>query len=141
MRAATPYKRPTSSISYILSANSLSSADIVILDDSKSFVEVLSDFLKSRGIKKIDTYCSPNDFLQNLSRYSTETKIVTDNSFDNGVKGDDLVKQLFKKGFRSFCVLSGLVNKELRSTYPDGTVFIEKGHSDCIDKLISWCKK
>ncbi len=115
-----------------------SSAAVVLLDDSLSFVDALSTFLKSRGVKKVDTYCRPVDLLKNLSEYSVNTKIFMDNDFKCGISGEDLAKQLTTQGFKNLHILSGSPTKDLRSKYPKKTKFIEKGAETFMDDLICY---
>ena len=118
---------------------SFAKAKVVVLDDEKHLADLFSDILKDHGLA-VDTYYNPRNFLKNLSRYDVNTKIITDNSFGNGMTGDVLAKQLSEKGFKNLCVFTGLVNQEMMAKYPTGTNFIVKGSNDSTKYILRWCK-
>ncbi len=109
MIVATPYKQLISAIPYTLSANSLLSADVVILNDSKLLVDTL---------------------------YSINTKIFMDNDFKSDISGENLARELVAQGFNNIYILSRSHIKDLRSKYPEIVKFIEKGSETFMDDLI-----
>ncbi|MDR0555736.1 MAG: PAS domain-containing protein [Holosporaceae bacterium] len=117
----------------------LEKVNVVVLDNEKFFANFISDILRSNGLV-VDTYYDPQSLMENLSKYSVDTKIITDNCFEGGVSGCVLAHQLFEKGFKNLCVFTGLIQENMYFKYPEGTKFIEKGDNDSEMRVFSWCK-
>lgn len=113
--------------------------NVILIDDNKSYANTMSDFLRSTGLV-VDTYYDPKNLMINLSKYNVNTKIITDNCFDGGMDGDALVHQLWDRGFRNVCVLTGYDRKKVALKYPLGTDFVLKGEEGSLDYILSWCK-
>jgi hypothetical protein len=54
-----------------------------------------------------DTYTNPDDFLNNLSKYLKDTKIITDYKLNNLFNGFDLAEKLHGLGYTKLYVMSG----------------------------------
>jgi PAS domain S-box-containing protein len=119
---------------------SFEKVDVIMLDDEKFFVNLLSDVLRSSGLV-VDIYYDPRTLKENLSKYSCETRIIIDNWFDGKEDGDVLANLLSEKGFKNLCVLTGLVLDSMCLKYPDGTKFISKGSDNCEAQILDWCKR
>ena len=87
--------------------------DLVIIDDSASFVESVMTYLKEINSTQdrpyqIDHYTDPNTFLENLSRYPKDTKISLDNDFGvSALNGLQLAQKLYEQGYTKLYLLSG----------------------------------
>jgi FixJ family two-component response regulator len=62
--------------------------------------------LERRGLKA-DAYNSAANFLNNLYKYSKDTKIITDHELKQGGNGFDLLKKLHEQGYSKLYLLSG----------------------------------
>lgn len=97
------------SIKYeVLDQNNLKKVDLVLVDDDQNFAEsmMISVFLNLA----VDHYADPRHFLQNVSKYSKDTKICLDNNFaTGGLHGLDIAEQLHEQGYTRLYILSGEV--------------------------------
>ena len=63
-------------------------AKVVFIDYKRYLADLFNDTLRNNGLE-VDTYYNPKKFIESLSRYDVNTKIITDNSFDDiGMTGD-----------------------------------------------------
>ena len=80
--------------------------DIVLVDDDESLLDNMVNYIFQD--KVVDQYLKPEDLLQNLHRYSKDTKIYLDNSYNNsGLNGISVAEALDEKGFNRLYLLSG----------------------------------
>lgn len=106
--------------------------DLVIVDDDKGYVENLATFVLFD--KTIAFFEHPQNFLDNLSNYSKDTKIFLDNNFDSKViSGIELAKHLHEQGYKRLYLLSGQVFRE--KELPPYLMAIRKDDLDAIKKL------
>ena len=91
--------------------------DFVIVDDDENFINSL--LLSIFSTKEVDKYTNPEDFLKNLFKYSLGTKFFIDNNYSNSnLKGLEIAKQVYQKGYKNIYVLSGHVsNSEQVASY------------------------
>lgn len=84
---------------------------MVFVDDEKNFTKNLVGQHYSHLV--IDTYSDPFDFLENVTKYSLDTKLILDNYYymDNNevydIDGLTLAKTLHKMGYKRLFLLSG----------------------------------
>jgi FixJ family two-component response regulator len=82
--------------------------DVIIVDNNPSFSSGLPPFFKSKNLSA-DIYTNPEDFLDNLYKYSKNTMIIIDS--DYGLKYDmngfDLAKILDELGYIKLYIMSG----------------------------------
>jgi|GEM_PF-376420 len=102
----------------------LSNVDLVIIDDNRAFLSSFAHLLTMRG-KVVDTYCHPQRFLENVSRYAKDTKICMDNDLGCRITGIQLAKQLYEAGFTRLYLLSGWDFE--KGEVPDYLTVIVKG--------------
>lgn len=87
------------------------SVDVVLVEDDEHLSDNMVNYVFSD--KVVDQYRNPEDLLENLHRYSKDTKIYLDQNYDNSwLKGMDLAKELHEKGYKRLYVLSGEVFNE-----------------------------
>jgi PAS domain S-box-containing protein len=80
--------------------------DVIIVDDDENYVNTLILFAFSD--KKIAKYHDPFLFLNEISKYPTDTKICLDNNFKNSnLKGIDIAQKLNARGYTRLYLLSG----------------------------------
>lgn len=106
-------------------------ADIVIVDDDQSFIRNLIMFAFSE--QNVDEYYDPQKFLDNLDKYSKNTKICLDNNFGHGMRGIDVAKCLHDQGFTQIYMLSG--ENFNRAEVPSYLTLIMKDDLDAIKKI------
>jgi PAS domain S-box-containing protein len=107
-------------------------ADVVIVDDDKGFADALAAFAFCN--KQVDRYYNPEHFLQNISKYSKETKILLDNNYQNSkLMGWNIAQQLHELGYTSLYLLSGEVFDQ--DNMPTYLTVIRKDDIDRIQKL------
>ncbi|MGL4858221.1 MAG: hypothetical protein ACRC5A_00485 [Enterobacteriaceae bacterium] len=97
--------------------------DAVVVDDDKSFVDVLEKYIFAGCT--IDKYQDPHHFLENINHYPKQTKIYLDNYFQGEtISGIDMARKLHSKGHSHLYLLSGggLTQEEL----PDYLTFLSK---------------
>jgi signal transduction histidine kinase len=79
--------------------------DAVLIDDNKVFLDCLSLCYFDR---EIDVYDDPRRFLECISQYDKNTKIIIDYNFNNyPEKGTQVADQLHRLGFARLYLLSG----------------------------------
>jgi hypothetical protein len=87
------------------SESDLKQVQAVFVDDDLGLLNSFTFFVLD---KKIDTYHDPQHFLDNVSRYSKDTKIMLDYHFDNSNKnGIQIAQQLHALGFTQLYLFSG----------------------------------
>jgi len=107
----------------------LKTADLIIVDDDKTFVQSLALFVF--GDKAVDQYYDPDSLLKNIAQYSKDTPIFLDNNYSNStMKGMEIAKQLHEQGYTRLYILSGEVFKQ--SEIPNYVTVIRK---DDIDRI------
>lgn len=112
----------------------LKKVDLVIIDDDEIFSDSAALFFASKAIS-VDVYHDPQSFLDNLSRYSKEIKICTDNGFGgNYITGIQLIKKLKDFGYNKLYLLSG-TDFDKRQV-PDYVTPIMKGDIQLLDELL-----
>ncbi len=81
-------------------------ANVVIVDDDKTFARNLALFIFDDYT--VDQYHSPESFLKNMQQYSYDTKIYLDNNYNNSLlKGLDIAEKLHAEGFKRLYLLTG----------------------------------
>ncbi len=99
------------------SKNSKSFAvDLVFIDDDTLFLSTVKSIFEARG-KVVDTYFSPQRFLNNLSQYSRNTKIFMDYNFQHKINGVKLAAKLYQAGYEQLYLMSGVefINEKVPS--------------------------
>jgi nitrogen-specific signal transduction histidine kinase len=80
--------------------------DLVIIDDDELLLDTFSKFLFKGMV--VDTYINPHEFLDNMDKYTCETKIAIDNNYKNSdLKGADIAQRLHDRGYTNLYILSG----------------------------------
>ncbi|MBY0377541.1 MAG: hypothetical protein K2Q33_03125, partial [Gammaproteobacteria bacterium] len=116
----------------IVDSNSAAKADIVIVDDDKSFANNLALFVFEDKI--VDQYHDPHHFLQQVHQYPKDTKIYLDNNFNNSHrKGLDIAKELHEQGYQRLYLLSGEAFQ--KGDIPDYLTVIRKDQIDSITDI------
>lgn len=107
--------------------------DLIVVDDDKAFARNLVNFVF--GDLEVDTYHRPEDFLNQLSAYSKDTKILLDNQFKNSqFTGLAVAKQLYDQGYEQLYLLSG--QDFAVGAVPDYLTVIRKDDIERIRQLI-----
>ena len=98
-------------------------ADLVMIEDDKFLVDSMQGFF---GDKVVNHYLHPDLFLNQLSKYAKETKIMLDNTFaGSDIDGLSLAKILHDQGYTQLFLFSG---KDFRGEEtPDYLTIILKG--------------
>ncbi|GHU14406.1 hypothetical protein FACS189449_11050 [Alphaproteobacteria bacterium] len=107
--------------------------NIVFIDNDEFFVNALPIFWEENGLTA-DMYTNLLDFLDNLNKYSKDTKIITDYELADGMNGLVLANQLHEKGYTKLYLLSGKQFKE--NEIPSYLTVIFKGDADFLEKLL-----
>lgn len=100
--------------------------DLVILDDNKGFLKAVALSLKEK--KKIDTYHDPWVLLENIAKYSKNTKICVDYDLHSSINGFDVAKQLHELGYTRLHLMTG--TEFSPNEIPDYLSLISKGDTD-----------
>lgn len=80
--------------------------DVVLVDDDEALSDNMVNYIFQD--KVVDQYLKPEDLLNNIHRYSNDTKIYLDNNYDNSwLTGLNVAKELHEKGFKHLYLLSG----------------------------------
>lgn len=86
--------------------SNLKAVDLIIIDDDELLLDTFSKLL-FEGMS-VDTYLNPHELLENISQYSLNTKIAIDNNYNNNsLKGVDIARELYNKGYTNLYILSG----------------------------------
>lgn len=80
--------------------------DAVLLDDDRLVHTVWKVAARTNG-KTLDTYSTPREFLAKVRRLDKATPIYVDSKLGNGVRGEDLAKDLHEQGFRNVYLATG----------------------------------
>lgn len=80
--------------------------DLVMLEDSKEFSDILSYLYEFRG-KKLHAYHDPYTFLNNIDKYEKTVKICFDYSIGCPVNGIEFAQVIFKKGYKNLYLATG----------------------------------
>ena len=84
-----------------------SDANMVVIDDNEDMSDFMAEYFREKG-KKVDAYNCPHCFLENLSRYHKNTKIVADFELQgSGTNGFELAEKLHKAGYIDINIISG----------------------------------
>lgn len=87
-------------------ANMLKKVDLVLVDDDKAFLRNLVGFVLDD--LEVDCYYDPKNFLNHVSVYPKDTKILLDNQFETGsMSGLHLAQKLHEQGYTRLFLLSG----------------------------------
>ena len=108
---------------------------IVVIDDNELLANSLVLFLEGIGDISVDTYCSPEQFLQQKENlYDIETKFIIDNNCNSKMTGIALAERLASKGFTKLYLLSGTEFEA--SEVPSYLTVLLKGNIDELEKVI-----
>jgi signal transduction histidine kinase len=84
-----------------------SKIDMVYVEDDREFASIFKRVFATED-KVIDTYSTANAFLNNISKYATDTIILMDNQFEQeDMTGIELARQLHEQGFSRLYLFSG----------------------------------
>lgn len=80
--------------------------DVIIVDDDIKFTKLLKEFIFKN--KEVKEFQDPFHFLENVSKYSKQTKIYLDCNFaTDKIKGVDVARQLHEQGYTRLYLLTG----------------------------------
>jgi FixJ family two-component response regulator len=106
--------------------------DVVIIDDDKMLLNSFICLFGSRD-KMVDTYLSPHRFLESVSQYAKDTKILMDNDMASGINGIELAQKLHEMGYTQLYLHSGLDFE--KKDVPNYLTIVRKGDFDNFNKL------
>lgn len=112
----------------------LKKVDMIFVDDERIFIDSLISYMFND--LTIDTYDNPLQFLENINKYSLDTKIILDNYYYTeddvyDIDGLTIAKKLHDKGFINLYMLSG----EMVGNIPDYLTVILKSDHEKIKSL------
>lgn len=87
-------------------------ADLLLVDDSDALTGMWEFVCESAG-KKIVTFNSSQDFLRELECFPSDISIYLDSDLKEAIKGEELAKIVFDKGYKNIYLATGHENSEL----------------------------
>lgn len=88
--------------------------DAVLIDDDELVHTVWRVAARTNG-KTLDAFSTPKEFLAKVGRLDRKTPIYVDSKLGDGVRGEELAKELHEKGFRNLYLATGHDRDALRS--------------------------
>lgn len=105
--------------------------DIVLVEDDEKLSDNMVNYIFQD--KVVDQYLKPEDLLNNLHRYDSDTKIYLDNNYNNSwLTGISVAEELHEKGFKRLYLLSG--NEFTKEELPPYLTAILKSDIDSLEK-------
>jgi len=108
-------------------------ADMVIIDDNKTFADSLAKYVKKKH-PFAQAYYNPYDFLKDLPRYTKEVKIIIDNSLGANITGLEIAKQLHASDYNNIYLITGKIFAP--GEIPDYITLIPKGDMDALNQIM-----
>ena len=85
--------------------------DAILIDDDDLVRTMWKLEAKSKN-KKIITYTSANEFFKDSDQYHIDTQIYVDSNLGDGIKGQDVSKEIHQKGFKHIYLATGYNKSE-----------------------------
>lgn len=90
----------------------MKTVDLLFVDDSDALTGMWEFVCENAG-KKIVTFNSSHDFLRELECFPVDTSIYLDSDLKESIKGEDLAKIVFDKGYKNIYLATGHEKREL----------------------------
>ncbi|MBP7795687.1 MAG: HAMP domain-containing histidine kinase [Elusimicrobiales bacterium] len=88
----------------VLNTNSI--IPVVLIDDDPLVRKNWEIKSRKNGIN-LKTYANPIDFIETSHNYPKETQIYIDSELGNDIKGEEIAKELYEKGFKNIYIETG----------------------------------
>jgi len=88
----------------VLTTNSI--IPVVLIDDDPLVRKNWEIKARKNGIN-LKTYANPIDFIKTSHNYPKETQIYLDSELGNDIKGEEIAKELYEKGFKNIYIETG----------------------------------
>ncbi|MBP7796867.1 MAG: hypothetical protein KA059_08855, partial [Elusimicrobiales bacterium] len=88
----------------VLNTNSI--IPVVLIDDDPLVRKNWEIKSRKNGIN-LKTYANPIDFIETAHNYPKETQIYIDSELGNDIKGEEIAKELYEKGFKNIYIETG----------------------------------
>ena len=79
---------------------------VILLDDDLLVIEIWQMAAKDKNIN-FQTFTEAKELLAILNTLNKDTSFYIDSNLANGVKGEDIAKQIFDKGFKNITLATG----------------------------------
>ncbi|MBL6991008.1 MAG: hypothetical protein ISR65_14580 [Bacteriovoracaceae bacterium] len=94
----------------------------VLLDNDALICTIWKSMADDKKIP-LNVYSNPEELLQSLSTISKDSTFYIDSSLENGLKGEDIAKKLFDKGYKNLYLATGYEPEDfLHLSYIKGVI-------------------
>lgn len=91
--------------------------DGYLLDDDDLSRKVWKTAAKRAGVS-LQVFSRPEDLIEALNEATPESPIYLDSDLENGVKGEDIARELFRRGFREIYLVTGFPKEHFKEPMP-----------------------
>ena len=84
----------------------LNTVDYIFIDDEAINHSTWQAVAKIKN-KTIAHFNHPHEFLKTIDKYSPQTPVYIDSNFGDGIKGEEIAEEIFKKGFKEIFLTTG----------------------------------